>query len=206
MNLVKELFVVRHGETDYNKAGIVQGRGINSSLNDKGRKQAQALFEGYKDHAFDAIYASALVRTHQTVEPFEALGYEILKSPNLDEIDWGVHEGKRGMPELREEYRQINQEWNNGNYHARIEGGESPFEVQTRLRLFFDDLHQKGHDKVLICSHGRTSRILFCLLLGWEMSEMEGFIHQNTGVAKLVAAGEKYELAFYNNVEHLGDS
>lgn len=204
MNLVKELFIVRHGQTDYNKSGIVQGRGINSSLNAKGRKQGKALFEYYKDYGFNAVYASALVRTHETIAPFEALGYEIQKSSNLDEIDWGKHEGKKGTPASKLEYAHLNNSWNNGNYHARIEGGESPFEVQKRLKTFFDELHQQSHEKVLVCTHGRTSRILLCMLLEWELSKMADFVHRNTGVAKLVAAGDKYELAFFNNVDHLG--
>ncbi len=203
MNLVKELFVVRHGQTEYNKSRIVQGRGIDSSLNAKGREQAKALFEGYKNHNFDAIYASALVRTHETIAPFEALGYEIQKTPNLDEIDWGKHEGKVGTPASEAEYVRLRQSWNDGNYHAKIEGGESPYEVQQRLKLFVDELHQQNHNKVLVCTHGRTSRILLCMLLGWELAKMEGFIHQNTGVAKLIPSGEKYELAFFNNIDHL---
>ncbi len=44
----KTLYIVRHGETELNKHGIVQGRGINSDLNDTGRAQAAALFEHYK--------------------------------------------------------------------------------------------------------------------------------------------------------------
>lgn len=207
MNLVKELFIVRHGQTDFNKARIVQGRGIDSSLNAKGREQAKALFEGYKDHNFDAIYASALVRTHQTIELFETLDYTIQKTPNLDEINWGKHEGKVGTPKSEAEFIHTRQAWNDGNYHAKIEGGESPYEVQARLQLFVNEIHQQNHQKVLVCTHGRTSRILLCMLLGWELSKMEGFVHRNTGVAKLIPMGEKYELAFFNNVDHLeGDN
>jgi broad specificity phosphatase PhoE len=45
----KELYIIRHGETDLNKQGIVQGRGINSDLNDTGRAQAAAFFKMYKE-------------------------------------------------------------------------------------------------------------------------------------------------------------
>ena len=203
MNLIEELFIVRHGQTDFNKARIVQGRGINSSLNGTGRKQAKALFEAYKDYNFDKLYASALVRTHQTIELFETLDYTIHKTPNLDEIDWGKHEGKVGTPASEAEYAHLRQAWSDGNYHAKIEGGESPYEVRDRLQLFVDELHQQNHNKVLVCTHGRTSRILLCMLLGWDLSKMEGFVHRNTGVAKLVPNGAFYKLDFFNNIDHL---
>ncbi len=206
MGLVKELFIVRHGETDYNKQRIIQGRGVDSSLNAKGRKQAKALFDYYKDYSFDAVYASALVRTHQTLAHFEDLGHTIQKDANLDEIDWGEHEGRKGTPALKVEYTQITQQWIDGNYHFRIKGGESPLEVQQRLNQFLEEaLHQESHDKVLICTHGRTSRILFCTLLNWELSKMQNFQHRNTGVAKFVADGDTYKLEFYNNIDHLVD-
>ena len=47
MNGTKEIFIIRHGETDYNLQGIIQGKGVNPSLNDKGRKQAQLFFDHY---------------------------------------------------------------------------------------------------------------------------------------------------------------
>ena len=203
MNLVKELYIVRHGQTDYNKAGIVQGRGVDSSLNATGRKQAKALFEHYKDHNFDAIYASALVRTHQTVQPFEALDYDIQKIAHLDEINWGHHEGKQSTPALKAEYNHIHQSWLDGHYHIGIEGGESPLQVQDRLKLFIAELHQQNYERVLVCTHGRTSRVLLCTLLGWELSKMADFQHRNTGMAKLIAGDDKYELGFFNNIDHL---
>jgi bisphosphoglycerate-dependent phosphoglycerate mutase len=66
----KEFYIIRHGETDLNKQGIIQGRGIDSDLNDTGRAQAAAFYAMYKDLTFDKVYTSALKRTHQTVKGF----------------------------------------------------------------------------------------------------------------------------------------
>ena len=44
----KEIYIIRHGETDYNRQGIVQGQGVDTSLNDLGRRQASAFFEHYR--------------------------------------------------------------------------------------------------------------------------------------------------------------
>ena len=51
----KTLYIIRHGETDLNKAGIVQGRGMNTDLNETGRKQAESFFRAYKNVPFDKI-------------------------------------------------------------------------------------------------------------------------------------------------------
>ncbi|HLS39123.1 MAG TPA: histidine phosphatase family protein, partial [Sphingobacterium bovisgrunnientis] len=59
----KTFYFIRHGQTDLNLKGIVQGRGVNTSLNDSGRKQADAFFNAYKHIPFDKIYTSTLVRT-----------------------------------------------------------------------------------------------------------------------------------------------
>lgn len=66
----KTIYLIRHGETEYNKRGIIQGSGINSDLNDKGKHQAQLFYMAYKHISFDKIYISELNRTYQSVAPF----------------------------------------------------------------------------------------------------------------------------------------
>ena len=51
----KTFYFIRHGQTDLNLKGIVQGRGVDSPLNDNGFKQAQAFYDAYKDIPFDKI-------------------------------------------------------------------------------------------------------------------------------------------------------
>ncbi|HMR56571.1 MAG TPA: histidine phosphatase family protein, partial [Cyclobacteriaceae bacterium] len=66
----KKIYLIRHGQTDFNLKGIVQGSGVDSSLNDRGRAQAEAFYETYKNIAFDKIYTSALRRTRESVIGF----------------------------------------------------------------------------------------------------------------------------------------
>jgi probable phosphoglycerate mutase len=47
--LTREFFIIRHGETDFNLQGIVQGRGVDPSLNETGRRQANQFYEYYKN-------------------------------------------------------------------------------------------------------------------------------------------------------------
>ena len=64
------LYIIRHGETEYNRQGIVQGSGVDGDLNQMGRKQAHFFYRYYQHIHFDYIVTSVLKRTHQTVEPF----------------------------------------------------------------------------------------------------------------------------------------
>src|SRR6478736_6501366 len=70
----KKIYLIRHGQTDFNLRGIVQGSGVDTSLNERGRDQAQAFFQAYKKVAFDKIYTSALKRSFESVQSFVALG------------------------------------------------------------------------------------------------------------------------------------
>lgn len=203
--MAKEIFIVRHGQTDYNLKRIVQGRGVNSHLNDTGRQQAKAFFNYFKTTPLDAIYASNLIRTYQTVQNFEQLGYKISKHPELDEIDWGIHEGKRPSKAQKTEFRHVVTQWTKGEIHLSTPKGESPYEVHVRLQQFLQFLRQQQHEKVLICTHGRTTRILLCTLLNQELSKMDLYPHQNTSLAKLYLNGNDYKLAFFNQRPHLTD-
>ncbi|MBK7958290.1 MAG: histidine phosphatase family protein [Bacteroidetes bacterium] len=72
----KEIYIIRHGETDMNKRNMVQGRGVNSVLNEHGHRQAKAFFEAYRHIPFEIAYSSSLTRTIQTIQPFVQLGIE----------------------------------------------------------------------------------------------------------------------------------
>jgi probable phosphoglycerate mutase len=56
----KTIYLIRHGETDFNRQGIVQGSGVDSDLNELGRAQAEAFFQSYQNVNFDKVYTSAL--------------------------------------------------------------------------------------------------------------------------------------------------
>lgn len=199
----KEIVLVRHGETDYNRKGIVQGRGVNSSLNERGIAQAKAFFEHYRHHQFDHIFTSTLQRTHQTMAPFVEAGYELIHHPGLDEIDWGHHEGQGGDPKLAEEYQYLTSRWREGFLEDKIPGGESPLELQMRQREFLDKVLANHERQILICSHGRAIRALLCTMMSLPLSKMDEFPHTNLSVYKLHQIGQEFKIVAFNDTEHL---
>ena len=177
------IYFLRHGETDYNRQGVVQGSGINSDLNDYGRKQAQSFFEAYSHIKFDAVYASQLKRTHQTLEPWTSLGYNPIIDEALNEFNWGVHEGLKPHAEHKEEFKYILNQWSNGNLLAKVEQGETPVEAWARAVEFFTLLPERHpQQKVLLCTHGRQLRVILSNLLDRNMCFMEKYSHSNTAL------------------------
>ena len=199
----KTIFIVRHGETDLNKQGIVQGSGVDASLNDFGRRQAKAFFDFYQKEAFETVITSTLVRTHQTMEPFIETGLPWMQIPEINEISWGSHEGKSSTPEMRKEYRRMVDSWKKGDFSANLGGGESAQDLADRLQVFIDHLLQRPEQKLLVCSHGRAMRCLMCLLAGRPLQHMEQFHHHNTGLYKVHQAAGAFSLELYNDIRHL---
>jgi len=204
--LKKLIYIIRHGETNLNKKGIVQGRGVNEPLNELGLQQAQAFYEAYKGIQFDKVYTSTLLRTHQTVAPFIASGLPWEQLSGLDEISWGIYEGKEQSAEVLNGFNSITAKWSEGIIDLQIEGGESPLEVQERQQQAFDYiLAQETERKVLICMHGRAMRILLCLLTDTPLSQMDNFPHMNTALYVLSYANGNFEIEDYYNINHLAD-
>lgn len=195
---------MRHGETDLNKNGIVQGRGINSDLNATGTAQGKAFFEMYKNVAFDKIYTSTLKRTHQTVAQFIENGIDWEQLEGLDELAWGIYEGQKSTPDLREAFKTLIENWNKGNFDVKTQGGESPNDVLARQVKAVDYfLPMLNEQIILICMHGRAMRLLLCLLLKKPLYYMDEFPHQNTSLYILNYNGEEFEIEVFNSLEHL---
>ena len=91
-----ELLFVRHGETDWNAEGRLQGH-TDRPLNDHGRRQARELAERLAAEHVDAIYASDLSRAKETAEIVGArLGLPVVVDEDLREKHWGTWEGLTG--------------------------------------------------------------------------------------------------------------
>ncbi len=200
----KELYIIRHGETEFNKLGRIQGRGINSDLNDTGRAQGAAFYALYKDVPFQKVYTSALKRTQQTVQGFIDAGIPWEIQSGLDELAWGELEGQHTSEETIGAFKDITEKWQSGDYDAHFVGGESPNDVAIRLKEAMELIISRKDEKlILICMHGRALRLLMCLLTDKPLSQMYDYPHQNTGLYKLSLTGDKFTILETNNTDHL---
>lgn len=201
------LYIIRHGETDLNRQGIVQGNGVDSELNAVGRKQAHLFYQYYNNIHFDYIVTSNLKRTHQTVEPFVLRGThkDWIKLHELNEISWGVHEGKKGDETQHESYKKLMNDWESGVYDTKIEGGESAAELHQRVHKAIEFLTQPQYQgkNILLCTHGRTLLCMLTILNKHPLSMMNSFKHQNTCLYKTHWVEGEFIFETINDVRHL---
>jgi probable phosphoglycerate mutase len=200
----KQIYLIRHGETEFNKQGLVQGSGVDSDLNELGQAQALAFYVHYQHIKFDKIYTSALKRTHQTVLPFVEKGVQWQPLTGLNEISWGVKEGRSVKAEDNMQHYYMLEAWRDGMLDIKVEGGESPLEVQARQQIALEHILAHEHEQtILICMHGRAIRIFLCLLLGISLQEMDKFEHSNVSLYVLNYTDGKYTIEVANNTVHL---
>lgn len=200
--MMKKIWILRHGQTDFNLKGVVQGSGIDAPINTTGVKQAQAFYKEYQDEPFEKVYTSALLRTRQTVSGFIEKGIPHVSLEELNEISWGSREGKSFTPEANAYYHNMLHEWASGNVDYAIEGGESPRHVAARLQRILPEIIQGEERNILICMHGRAMRILLCLLLNYPLRCMDYFEHHNVGLYQVIHTGSLNRLALYNDIRH----
>ena len=200
---MQEFYFIRHGQTDYNRRHIVQGSGVDSDLNEMGILQARQFYEHYKHTGFELVISSQLKRSFQTVQPFlDNMGLPHQAHASINEISWGVHEGKSGNLQMKEAYNSMIREWQSGNYDARLENAESAQELLIRCTKFVDYIKTLNHSKVLICSHGRTLRCLMCIMKNQHLREMENYSHHNTGLFLGHYDLERFKFVLENDISH----
>ncbi len=197
------LHILRHGETEFNRLGIIQGSSVDTDLNEIGRAQARAFFEHYQDIDFQLVVTSALKRSHQTVQHFIDKPLPWLRNADINEICWGHHEGQPVNDHWSSMWHEVKASWNNGELTARMPGGESAFELNQRLERFIAWLKMQTAERVLICTHGRTLRGLVSLLKGTSLADMEGVQHVNTGCYVVELHDDRFNFILENDTAHL---
>jgi broad specificity phosphatase PhoE len=200
---VKNIYIIRHGETEFNKLNIVQGSGVDTDLNDKGKEQASAFFKMYGDFPFGHVYTSALKRSQQSVQGFLDKGLPHTALSGLNEISWGDFEGKQQTEEQRKVYWEIIHKWNTGELNAKIPNGESPLEMTMRQKAAIEIIMAGKDENILICMHGRAMKSFICLMLDVPLTRMEYFQHVNLCLYQLEFDGNTYKLIKGNDTSHL---
>jgi probable phosphoglycerate mutase len=200
----KKIYLIRHGQTEYNLQGIVQGSGVDSDLNATGQRQAELFFEMYKSVKFDKIYTSKLKRSIQSVQRFIDTGIPVEHYSGLNEINWGSREGRKISEEDDAYYHELVKKWSEGEVDLPIEGGESPVMVQERQKPVLDKILSREDEKtVLICMHGRAMRAFLALMLNYHLKDMDKFSHTNLCLYELTYTGNMFTVDRYCDITHL---
>lgn len=201
---VTRLFLIRHGETDFNKKQMMQGRGIDAPLNEVGKKQAICVASALESERAGQVVASSMMRSIQTAQPLaKTQSLPIQSYEEVDEMDFGDLEGKKSG-DIKDELNRIHKEWSSGNVSMRIPGGESPVEVYERANDRIETLVQGyNSETVFMVLHGRLIRILLSEWLGYGLKNMHRIEHQNGAINYVKKNGISVEPVYLNRIDHL---
>ena len=181
-----ELWLVRHGQTDWNVVRRFQGNS-DTLLNETGIAQAQTLAAALNGQSFAALYASPLQRAYQTAQVLaEHLQLSIQVDEDLVESCHGDWEGML-WTDIKDQYPELLSQRSADPVHTRPPGdGETVAEVAARMTAAATRIAQRHpHEKVLIASHGLSLAALICCARGVSLHEIFDYIPQNTQVEKI---------------------
>ncbi len=149
-----KIYVTRHGQTDYNKKRMMQGRS-DIPLNEVGIAQATARRKTLGDIKFDAVYSSPLIRAVKTAQIIGNVSEEeIIKDERIIEANFGKYELMNyygtGIPMMLY--------WSFPELFKAPEGVETIQEMIDRTSSFLKELEQKNYENVLVACHGGIIR------------------------------------------------
>ncbi len=180
------LYLVRHGETEWNAQGRIQGH-TDIPLSDVGRGQVKRTAQRLADVAFAAAYASDLSRAQETARIIlDGRGPQVLSNAGLRESNYGEHEGKT-WAQLRETDPALDRRVDGvgSDLDAKPPGGESVRDLFARQEQFVGrtlaaqaQAVYKTQD-LLVVGHGGSLQALALALIGmpaeyyWHLSGLE---------------------------------
>ena len=198
------IYLVRHGQTEWNLHGRMQGRG-NGELTEKGRKDAKALGCRLQDTPIACIYSSTSKRAYETAGIIAGnRPIRIVRKENLQEMGFGDWEGQyktdleKGFPE---DYTCF---WETPHLFQKRESGEDFREVRERAAGALDEIilsHTEG--AVLIVAHSIFLRSLLAAVKKLPPDQL--FVRPGLGHAsltKLTVSEGKISIAFENDISH----
>jgi broad specificity phosphatase PhoE len=168
------LWLVRHGQTDWNLAGRWQGQAPHApGLNAAGHAQALVIREQLRWEKLAAVYSSDLLRARQTAALIaQTLGLRVILEPRLREIHLGAWEGMLSE-EIEAKYPQELAERARNPFLARAPGGESPLDVAERVLAAIHEIAANcAGESVLIVAHGVTLAVIICHSQGFPMEDV----------------------------------
>lgn len=198
------LYLVRHGETDNNKAACFNGSKTDQPLNGRGLAQAASLAAPFAEILPDVIFSSPLRRAVGTAEGLRGtLSVPIETVEGLREMDMGAYDGV-SFAEVRVRDPELMANWNRAD--VQMPGGECFSKVQERVFHTIVGLVAKNRGKTLaVVAHGTLLQLFFMRLwqVPWQEKSTLPILH-NAGYATLQIADDGHvTLLCYDEIGHL---
>jgi probable phosphoglycerate mutase len=201
------LYLVRHGETDWNKQGIFRGLS-DVPLNAVGKTQAQALGRWFSGIPIRAIHASRLARALETAKAI-AKGQEsekiIYAEDGLIDINRGEWAGLT-HPQAKKKFPDLYEKWFSAPQEVRFPGGGCLQEILRQARGTVDRLVKgTSGSSFVVVTHHVVIRALLCSLLDLDLSNFRRFEAFPASVSELRFEYGRWVLYRLNDTCHLGE-
>ncbi len=197
------VFLIRHGETEWNRLGRLQGTS-NVKLSAEGIHQAHLLAERNPFHHPSAIYSSDLDRAVETAKILaEKFDLSVAKMPELRESSFGDWEGKT-ISDLATEYPEEFGKFFTAPEKFQPPNGESFLHCQARVvNALSRIIDYHDNENVLVVSHGAAIRLMICAALDVPIHRMWSIAQFNMAVSALLVDGESITVELMNSTAHL---
>ncbi len=198
--------VVRHGETEWNVAGRVQGH-EDSPLTARGLAQAEAIADRLARERFDALVASDLGRALRTAAAIGSrCGLEVVADTRLRERSFGEGEGL--------DYEEIDRRWPDvfirtgaTDPDLAIPGGETRRQFHERVRAAFSGLAREHTGRrVAVVSHGGVVAALYRIVHDIPVAHAHRIAISNASYNAVVFDGDAWALEAWDDTAHLPDA
>lgn len=193
------IILIRHGQTDWNKAHRVQGQ-TDIPLSQEGKQQAMLLAGKLKAMQIDALYSSKLSRAKETADIIaQVTNLRVVASYAFNERNFGIYEGKLWV-EVDAEFAKKGADF----HHTTPQGGESLHDFVTRITTAFDAVVTKhlGKTIAIIC-HGGVLRVLIRHLRGVSHTDAEVIRFPNTSISIFHLDGKQVIEKLLADASHL---
>ncbi len=197
-----EVVVVRHGLTDANAAGVLQGH-LNSELSTEGISQAEQLAPRITEENFDVVYSSDLVRTKHTARIITGGREDINFVKELREWHLGELENIT-YDQARERFPDVMEDFKFDAPDIIIPNGESKKKFYDRIAAFFDGVADRHPgQRILLVTHGGVLQAMLKHVLGSENCWSFLPRSSNTGYNKFVRRDGVWQLCCWNDTSHI---
>lgn len=180
---MSRIYLIRHGETEWNKEGRSQGCSNDIPLSEVGIMQADAIGKRLKNENIDLFFSSSLTRAYQTAKAIAVHhDKEVIVHKEFMEISFGEWEGLK-IDEIKEKYVDVYKIWRDTPHIAKVPGAESILEIRERSMTKLMEIINSNKDKnILIVSHGITIKVLIASMMGIDLANLHKIRQDNTAL------------------------
>jgi len=200
---VTTIYLVRHGQTAWNKEEIFRGR-TDVPLDETGLREAQLAAEYFRGKEIHAIYSSPLLRASQTAQKVaEICRLDVTPLQGIIDMSFGEWEG-RSLQEVREKDQERYRQWRGEPHRVKIPGGETLEEVRVRSMATLEAMIESHSGKTLVLvSHRVINKVILCGILGLDNSHFWQIGQNTTAINLIQHKNGKYILSLLNETCHL---